>query len=97
MKNIVLSSILVFSYLISLSRPTVILEISYTHPIEVDYWERLTEDSTFNAMYELVMIESHKDCLTIKDIHTDKVLGTLIGRPNLKFLIELYNKEFKII
>tara|TARA_X000000368_G_scaffold47165_1_gene33716 strand:- start:10146 stop:10439 length:294 start_codon:yes stop_codon:yes gene_type:complete len=97
MKNIVLSSILVFSYLISLSRPTVILEISYTHPIEVDYWKRLTEDSTFNTMYELVMVESHKDCLTLKDIHTDKVLGTLIGRPNLKFLIELYNKEFKII
>ncbi len=48
-------------------------------------------------MYELVMVESHKDCLTLKDIHTDKVLGTLVGRPNLKFLIELYNKEFKII
>jgi hypothetical protein len=97
MKSLVLSLILVFSFLISFSRPTIILEISYTHPIEVDYWERLTEDSTFNTMYELVMIESYKDCLILKDIHTNKVLGTLSGRPDLKFLIELYNREFKII
>jgi len=54
MKSLVLSLVLVFSFLISFSRPTIILEISYTHPIEVDYWERLTEDSTFNTMYELV-------------------------------------------
>ena len=97
MRNLVLSLVFVFSFLISFSRPTIILEISYTHPIEVDYWERLKEDSTFNTMYELVMVESYKDCLTIKDIHTNKVLGTLTGRPSLEFLIELYNKEFKII
>ena len=59
--------LLIFASSVAFSRPTVILEISYTHPIEVFYWERLTEDSLFNTMYELNMVESTEDSLIVKD------------------------------
>jgi hypothetical protein len=72
----------------------VIFEISYRHPIEVFYWQRLNNDSTFKSLYKLVMVSDTVDVLSIKDMKTGTKLYDIYGRPSVDVLIKMHRDYF---
>lgn len=89
--------ILIFTLLLFSSfgdEKTLTLEIRYTHPIEINYWNRLNDDLEFKSLYNLIMIKDTLDKLLVKDIHQN-VIGTIEGRPSSNYLVDLYYENLK--
>lgn len=93
-------SILLLYFILFLSckqnKEKVIFEVHHKHLIEINYWERLNNDTTFKSLYKLVMVKDTVDELLFKDIETKKTFSKFEKglRPNVDILINLHHKNF---
>ena len=78
----------------SVDKRLVIFEVSYRHPIEVFYWQRLNNDSVFKSLYKLILTADTVDVLSIKDMRTGTKLYNIYGRPQVDTLIKMYHSYF---